>query len=409
MKRVSLFMFRFVLELLLFFIVLSCGSVSVQKNNKNKHWIGTWATAIQLTEPHNMPPDPGLKGNTLRQIVRVSAGGNQIKLRISNIFGDEPLIIKKVTVAKSIDSSRIDIKTIKYISFKGESGITLEAGQQIISDVVKFSLEKGSKMAISIYYDKVPNKITGHPGSRTTSFILKGNHTQDISFEKSIKTDHWYTIAGIDVLTGSENSSIAILGNSITDGRGSGINQQNRWPDILSKKLIGSGKNIGVLNLGIGGNCVLRGGLGPTVLDRFKRDILEQNGVKWLIILIGINDIGGLRKAEDAPKLTSDLIEAYSKMIDEAHNKGIKVYGCTILPFAKSFYDAPFKQEVRDNINNWIRNSGKYDAVIDFDAVMRNPEQTNTLLEALHTGDFLHPNEAGYKKMGESIDVNLFK
>jgi len=168
-------------------------------------------------------------------------------------------------------------------------------------------------------------------------------------------------------------------------------------------------EHIGVLNLGIGGNCVVHGGLGPTAINRFDRDILAQNGVRWLIIFEGINDIGGVRSIEAATKVANDLIDAYSQMINKAHAKGIKVYGATIMPFAKSFYDADYRQVARDSVNNWIRNSGRFDAVIDFDKTMRNPDEPKTILSNVHDGDFLHPNELGYIKMGESIDLNLFK
>ena len=165
-----------------------------------------------------------------------------------------------------------------------------------------------------------------------------------------------------------------------------------------------------MLNLGIGGNCVVRGGLGPTALDRFDRDVLSQEGTKWLVLLEGINDIGGIRKAEDAPVMVQQLIDAYKVMIDKAHAKGLKVYGCTILPFAKSFYDAPFKQEARDSVNAWIRNKDSgFDAIIDFDKAMVSEPGSKTILSDMHDGDFLHPNELGYKRMGEAIDLDLFK
>lgn len=201
------------------------------------------------------------------------------------------------------------------------------------------------------------------------------------------------------------------MGNSITDGRGSGTNKQNRWPDIFSQRLLENKatRNIGVLNLGIGGNCVVRGGLGPTALNRFDRDILSQNNVKWLIITIGVNDIGGIRTAEETSKVVENLISAYTQLIDKAHAKGIKVYGATILPFAKSFYDTDFRLQARDKVNEWIRTSGHYDAVIDFDALMRQSDDPKTILPDVHSGDFLHPNEAGYEKMGRFVDLGLFK
>jgi Lysophospholipase L1 and related esterases len=166
---------------------------------------------------------------------------------------------------------------------------------------------------------------------------------------------------------------------------------------------------VGVLNLGIGGNCVLNGGLGPTALSRFEHDILSQSNVRWLVILEGINDIGSIRTAEEAPKMAQDLIAAYSSMIDKAHARGIKVYGATILPFAKSFYDKDFRLAARDTVNAWIRTSGRFDAVIDFDKLMRDPKDVQTVLPNVHSGDFLHPNELGYRMMREFVDLKLFK
>ena len=163
------------------------------------------------------------------------------------------------------------------------------------------------------------------------------------------------------------------------------------------------------MNLGIGGNCVIKGGLGPTALNRFDRDVLSQEGIKWVILLEGINDIGGIKNPEDAPIKAQELIEAYKVMIDKAHAKGIKIYGCTILPFQKSFYDAPYRQEARDIVNAWIRNSNAFDAVIDFDKAMASQTDPKTILSDMHDGDFLHPNESGYLKMGEAVDLDLFK
>ncbi|WP_163399761.1 SGNH/GDSL hydrolase family protein [Flavobacterium fluviatile] len=378
---------------------------------KNKEWVGTWATAQQLVEPNNMPPAPGLTNNTIRQIVRVSIGGKKLRLRFSNIFSDESTVIKSVSVANAVEGSVIDSKSQKLLSFIGNSGITMNPNQQIFSDNFDYDLKAGQLLAITIHYGATSKKTSGHPGSRTTSYILQGDQINNVDFSGAIKTDHWYSIMGIDVMATKESASIVCLGNSITDGRGSGTNRQNRWTDILSSRLLANDatKNIGVLNLGIGGNCVLKGGLGPTALNRFDRDVLSQQGVKWLMILEGINDIGSLKKAEDVPSLVKEMTDAYQLMIDKAHAKNIKVYGCTILPFKKSFYDAPFKQDARDQINEWIRSKGNFDAVIDFDKVMVSQTEEKTILSDMHDGDFLHPNESGYLRMGEAVDLDLFK
>jgi lysophospholipase L1-like esterase len=253
--------------------------------------------------------------------------------------------------------------------------------------------------------------VTGHPGSRTTSYLLAGDSTSENDFAGAVRTDHWYIINGIDVQAPAPAAAVAILGNSIADGRGSGTNKQNRWPDILAERLlkIPGARPVAVLNLGIGGNCVLRSCLGPSGLDRFERDIVKQHGVRWLIILEGINDIGQTPNSAAASQVANNLIAAYAQMIDKAHAQNIRVYGATILPFGQSFYYADYREAARDTVNAWIRNSGRFDAIIDFDRVMRNPDDTLTILPAAHSGDFLHPNEAGHKLMGEAIDLKLFE
>ncbi len=412
MKKINFIYFLF-LSLLVF--VLGCKSnqsvTKVAEKSNIQNWVGTWATAQQLVEPKNMPPDPGLNDNTIRQIIRVSIGGEQLRLRFSNIFSDQPTVLKSVSVANSVEGATIDGKTQKALSFNGNAGVTLNPGADLFSDIFNFPLKAGQLLAITIHYGTTSQKTSGHPGSRTTSYILQGDQSDNIDFAEAIKTDHWYTIMGVEVMATKNASSIVCLGNSITDGRGSGTNKQNRWTDILSARLSAnkSTENIGVLNLGIGGNCVVKGGLGPTALDRFDRDVLSQAGVKWLVFLEGINDIGAMKPDENASIKAQELIDAYKVMIDKARTKNIKVYGCTILPFEKSFYDAPNHQETRDIVNEWIRNKNNFDAVIDFDKRMVSEPGSKTILANMQDNDFLHPNELGYRTMGEFIDLNLFK
>ncbi|PRZ01058.1 lysophospholipase L1-like esterase [Marinilabilia salmonicolor] len=384
---------------------------SCAEENANEKWVGTWTTAPQLVEPHNMPPEPGLSNNTIRQIVRVSIGGDKLRMRFSNEFSTSPVTMKTVTIAKAEGGSTIDESTIKTLTFNNQQEVTMNAGEAVISDPVAFPLKSRMDLTITISYGETSADVTGHPGSRTTSYILSGNHSEDQNFEEAVKTDHWYTINNIEVTAPKKAAAIAILGNSITDGRGSGTNKQNRWPDILSERLVENPQteNVAVLNQGIGGNCVLKQCLGPSAIDRFERDVLNQNGVKWLIILEGINDIGQTPDSAAAAKVAENLISAYDQMIEKAHEHGILVYGATILPFDKSFYHEDYRQMARNTVNDWIRNSGRFDAVIDFDQTMRNPEDTLTIKADLHDGDFLHPNEKGYVTMGESIDLKLFQ
>jgi len=357
-----------------------------------------------------MPPAPGLDNNTLRQIVCVSIGGESLRVKFSNEFGTGPVEMESVQIAVSNGGSEIVKDTGKELKFKGVSEVIMEPGSTVISDPVLFPLEPRMKVAITIVFGKTSPDVTGHPGSRTTSYLLAGNHTSsEMDFSKAVPTDHWYIINGIDVEAGKA-AAIAILGNSITDGRGSGTNKQNRWPDILSIRLLKdkATQKIGVLNMGIGGNCVLKGGLGPTALDRFQRDVLDKEGVRWLIIMEGVNDIGSAKDSAEALQVAKDLKIAYNTMIEKARSQGIKVYGGTITPIKKSFYYTDYREKARESVNDWIRNSGRFDAVIDFDEAIRNPEEPLTILPEAQSGDYLHPNELGYRIMGEAVELSLF-
>ena len=410
----SLFADIKITTLVFFFIIIlfGCSNSASKQSADEKIWVGTWSTAPQLVEPRNMPPEPGLTNNTLRQVVCVSIGGDSLQVRFSNEFSESPVTMNKVQLAISERGSTIDKSSVKELRFSGEPEVTMAPGEAITSDPFAFNLKPRMEVAITIAFGETSPDVTGHPGSRTTSYLLAGNQTStETDFSDAVRTDHWYIINGIDVKASKNASAVAILGNSITDGRGSGTNKQNRWPDILAQRLLKNPgtEHVAVLNMGIGGNCVLRGGLGPTALDRFQRDILNQQGVRWLIILEGVNDLGGTQSKDAADQVAKDLIAAYEKMIDEAYEKGIKVYGATITPIEKSFYYTDFRETARNSINEWIRTSGRFDAVIDFDKAIRNPEDISTILPEAQSGDYLHPNETGYKMMGECVDLSLFK
>lgn len=381
-----------------------------EKSFSSKKWVGTWSTAPQLVEPANNPPSPGLSNNTLRQIVRVSIGGDTLRIRLSNEFSNSSVKINSVHLAVSKGNGIIDIATDKKILFNGLEETTIERGKAIMSDPFQFSLPPITDVAITIYFGETSSDVTGHPGSRTTSYILSGNNVTNEDFSNAVKTDHWYIINTIEVLTLESSRAVVILGNSITDGRGSGTNKQNRWPDELARRLQENvkTKQVAVLNAGIGGNCVLKACLGPSALNRFERDVLNQNGVKWLIILEGINDIGGASGSQGSAKVAQDLINAYEQMIDKAHQKGILVYGATLLPFAGSSYDSPDHRNAWKTVNDWIKNSGRFDGVIDFAVALSDPNNPLRLNPIADTGDHLHPNETGHRMMAEAVDLTLF-
>lgn len=372
-----------------------------------KKWVGTWSTAPQLVETANNPPAPGLTNNTLRQIVHVSIGGDSLRIRFSNEFSSHPVTMKEVHIAVSKDSGKIDTTTDRILYFGGKTDYTMPAGASVTSDPFHFSLQPLSDVAITIYFGSTSSDVTGHPGSRTTSYILTGNNVTKENFNGAVTTEHWYVINTIDVLASDTSFAVAILGNSITDGRGSGTNKQDRWPDELARRFQASPntKNVAVLNEGIGGNCVLGTCLGPSALSRFNRDVLNQNGVKWVIILEGINDIGN---AWNSTQVAQDLISAFGQMIDSAHSKGLLIYGATLLPFGGSFYDSPDHQKAWQTVNDWIRHSGRFDAVIDFDSAMHDPANPSKLLPIYDSGDHLHPSETGHHMMAESVNLALF-
>ena len=376
------------------------------KEPTSEKWVGTWSTAPQLVETNNNPPSPGLSDNTLRQIVHVSIGGDSLRVRFSNEFSTSSVTLNEVHVALSKGGSTIDTATDKILKFNGSPNFTMSPGTAVTSDPFQFALDPLSNIAITIYFGSTSSTVTGHPGSRTTSYILTGNEVSKEDFDGAVQTDHWYVINTIDVKALDSTYAVAILGNSITDGRGSGTNKQNRWPDELSRRLQENPEtqNVAVLNEGIGGNAVLNGGLGPTALNRFQRDVLDQNGIKWLIILEGVNDIGG----SFGTGVAQNLINAYGQMIDQAHAQGIFVYGATILPFSGSSYYSADHETSRETVNEWIRNSGRFDAVIDLDKALRDPADTLKLLPIADDGDHLHPSETGHRMMAEAVDLNLF-
>ena len=380
-------------------------------NKLSKAWVGTWSTAPQLVEPNNMPPQPGLSNNTLRQIVRVSLGGNNLRIRFSNEFSNSPVTMKAVQIAVSGGSGTIEGSTVKEVKFNGLSEITMGPGVAITSDPVSFDLKPRMDLAITIYFGQTSPDVTGHPGSRTTSYLYTGNQMAAMDSVGSVPTDHWYVINGLEVTAEASSAAVAILGNSITDGRGSGTNRQNRWPDILAERLLNnpSTRQVGVLNMGIGGNCVLKDCLGPSAISRMDRDILQQKKIRWFIIMEGVNDIGQIRSGASAAQVASDLIAAYGKMIDQAHAQNILAYGATITPIGGSFYYSEDREKARSTVNAWIRTSGRFDAVIDLDKAMQDPENPVKIISTAHDGDFLHPNESGHKIMGEAVDLKLFE
>jgi len=370
------------------------------------HWVGTWSSAQQLTEPANRPPAPGLSESTLRQIVCVSQGGARLRVRFSNEYGDAPIAVRAARVARSIGGSRIDPGTDTELTFEGRASTTVPAGADLLSDSLDYALPPLARVAVSVAFGETPKAVTGHPGSRTTSYLQIGEGAHMDALGSASTTEHWYFLAGIDVLADSSSAAVVTLGDSITDGRGSTTDGCDRWPDALARRLRENAATsaVAVLNQGIGGNAVLSGGLGPPARQRFSRDVLAPSGVRWAVVLEGVNDIG----ASHDLSVVGNLIDAYRGFIELAHRRDVRVYGAPILPFGGSQYDSVEHEAARQELNRFIRTSGAFDAVIDFDAAVRDPRRPSWLLAEYDSGDHLHLNAAGYRAMAAAIDLTLF-
>ena len=366
----------------------------------SKHWVGSWATALQVAEPHNCPPEPGLEGNSIRQIVELSVGGDCLRVKLSNEFGTEPVEIEAASIAPALSaggSPDIDEAASAILSFGGEVSVVIAPGELVVSDPVKMKLQPRADLAITLQLGKASSTVvTSHPGSRTTSYIAKG-HTND--FSAAVRTDHWYIINAVEVL--SDAQAIVILGDSITDGRGSTHNVQNRWSDNLSRLLLSNGttSSLSVLNMGVGGGCVLRGGLGVPATLRYPRDLFGQEGVGYIILYEGVNDILGSFNPE---KTARDIIDFYTSLTAEAHIRGIKVLGATIAPFMGNGPATPEREQGRLLLNEWILSCSDLDGVVDFASAVCSPGDPSVLDERyLYENDYLHLNADGYKVMGE--------
>mgnify|MGYP000913488950 FL=1 len=391
-------MTRKILLVLLLFIALTIQA-------QQPHWVGTWACAPQTVDKSFMPYNNQMTNRSVRQVVKVSIGGNVIRLQLSNELSSEPVEITSVYIAKAGNGPEIYKTSAKYLQFGKKRQVVIPAGKAVFSDALKFKLQPLERVSITINYLKAPKEPTVHMGSRTTSYILRGVTNSYTDFTTAFKEDHWFNISAIDVLDATA-SSIAILGNSITDGKGSTTNAQDRWPDFLSAALNnGTGFNLfkvgktGILNLGIGNNRILSVGLGAPGKERFDRDILAQRGLRAVIIFEAINDIGtSINPDETARK----LVEAYQVMIKKARQRGLKVYMGTITPFRGCRgYFTEEREKARKIVNSWIRTTHEIDGFIDFDALMRDPSAPEQLRREWQIGDWLHPNPVGYKQMGE--------
>lgn len=384
------------------------------------HWVGSWAASQQVPEPQNALAPADLHDATLRQVVRLSAGGSRIRLRLSNAFGTQPLVIDNVHVAHSLSpaGARIDPASDRPVTFNGLASVTIPAGASYLSDPVAMAAAPLAVLAVSLHLPEAPDRQTGHPGSRSTSYLVHGNQSAAADLANAQKVEHWYQLAGIEVEAPATAGAVVTLGDSITDGHGATTNGNDRWPDRLAERLQASPatRGLSVLNQGIGGNRLLLDGLGPNALARFDRDVLAQPGVRTVVLLEGVNDLGTFtRDAPASPEghaaLVAQLIGAYRQIVERAHAQGVKVIGATILPYGGNGYYHPdaANEADRQAINRWIREPGHFDGVVDFDRVTRDPAHPDHLRPDFDSGDHLHPSPKGYKAMADAVPLALLR
>lgn len=405
------------LRLLLAFVALALGGAVMAQDVPGERWVAAWATSQQFTDEAKALPAADLTDATLRQVVRVQIGGNRLRVRFSNAFGTAPLRISAATIARAPDpaSARIDLPSLKKLTFNGRGDATIPAGADYWSDPVAMPVTGGADLSISIHLPAAPARQTTHPGSRATSYTLAGDHTRDAELAGAKPVDHWYLLAGIEIES-ARGSAVVVLGDSITDGSGVKPNTNQRWTDALQLRLRGTRdlNQMAVLNAGIGGNRLLSDGVGPNAVARFDRDVLTPPGVTHLIILEGVNDLGTLTR--DAPVSLEEhgaqverMIGALRQMVSRARSRGITVIGGTILPYGGSGYYHPdaANEADRQAVNAWIREPGNFDAVIDFDAVTRDPLRPTFLRPEYDSGDGLHPSIEGYRAMADAVPLDL--
>jgi lysophospholipase L1-like esterase len=350
---------------------------------------------------------------TLRQIVRTSIGGSKVRVVLSNAYGTAPIQIGGASVGLRDKDASIQPPTLKTLLFDGAPTSAILAGATLVSDPVDVALAPGSDLVVDLFVPGElgigPSPVTTHNGASQTNYISEtGNQVGTASMTPALRPGAWFLLARVEVLAPSNTLAVATFGDSITDGARSTADLNNRWPDVLARRLAArKGPAVAVLNAGISGNRVLGDGAGTSALSRFDKDVLMQTGVTHVVVMEGINDIGQAR-SNPSPS-AADLIAGHKQLIERAHARGLKIYGATLTPYEGAAYYTPEGEAKRQALNEWIRSSGAYDGVIDFDKATRDPAAPSKFLPAFDSGDHLHPGDAGYKAMGDAVDLTLFK
>ena len=387
------------------------------------NWIASWATSQQgLDGP---PPQAATNATdaakltdiTVRQTVHLSAGGSSVRVVLSNAFGTQPLSIDASAIALGTPGASATLpNTTRALSFGGQPETTIPAGSVMISDPVALAVPAMGSLDITFHLPSPPHGDTTHPGSRATSFLLPGNHVMDSDLPSAEKVVRWMQLAEVDV-TGPARSAVVALGDSITDGHACTTDGNDRWTDVLAARLQAvPNASVAVVNEGIGGNHLLTNGIGQSALERLDRDLLAVAGVRSVLVLEGINDLGALARnpaatQDDHTRLVARMEGALTQIIERAHAHGIQAYGATITPDGGSDYYHPnaMDEAARLAVNTWIRQPGHFDGFVDFDGVTRDPAHPDHLLPAFDSGDHLHPGPAGYKAMGEAVPLTWFR
>lgn len=390
------------------------------------HWVATWTTAELLA--HNPPPAAaaaaaangngarainarGFQSQTVRMIVRTSIAGKRVRVKLANAFGSKPVQVGSAHIALREKDSAIVPSTDRALMFNGQPGVTIGPGAVILSDPVDLTIPALSDVAVSLFFPGETGAPTNHATALHNTYVSKeGDATAKVSIDEPTVTQSYYYLAGIDVMAPAKAFLVVTYGDSITDGARSSNETNHSWPALLAARLAAKKEtsDIGIGNMGIGGNRVLRDGTGSSALARFDRDVLSQSGVRWVMLLEGINDIGREASTPAETVEANDIIGGYKQLIERAHTHGIKIVGCTLTPYGGAGYQREHGESVREAVNNWIRTSGMFDAVVDFEKATRDAADPKKIRAEFDPGDHLHPNDAGYQAMADSIDLTVF-
>jgi lysophospholipase L1-like esterase len=398
------------------FVLAIAPAARAQSAWASEHWVGTWSASMhgQISFAGRNAPNDGFENQTVRMIVHTTIGGHRVRVRISNAFGAAPLAVGAAHVALRSSGSAISPVSDRTLTFSGRAAITVPAGAEVLSDAVDLDVPQSGDLAISIYAPAKTGPPSWHStGLHTTYISGPGDFTSQTDIPGATTQPCWYWIEGVDVTAPDQTAAVVTFGDSITDGARSTVDTDHTWPSELALRLLarpGHSPQMAVLNAGISGNRIWHDMIGPNALERFGHDALAQAGVQDVIVLLGINDIGfsNIPGVVDQGVSADDVIAGLRQFIERAHVRGLKVIGATLLPFEGATYYSSDGEAKRTAVNTWIRTSGAFDGVIDFDATMRDPQHPTKGLAAFDSGDHLHPNDAGYKAMGDAIDLSLF-